>query len=298
MIIPLFFSFAGGLALVVLGLGYKHASVKESRAGAYGSIFTGTAFAIGAVYSLFEASAWTDWRLWAIGGGMGMVYATCVGIFTRANQIGPVTVSWVVINLSTILAIALSMVFLKEKFLWVDIPIVVLFAGMIFVLNVGMRDGANTSKGGAHPLFWPLILSVFALNGFYIFMMKIKAGFFPDNSNGATMAICFGAAGVLMLSAHVIGGRRRPGEPLWRRDDVVAGLLTGVGAGFGNVLIVQGMTLPSVVVYPISQGIPLIGGVVAMAIFYRERFNRAKVASLLIAIVVLFLTIVRDKICG
>jgi hypothetical protein len=39
-----------------------------------------------------------------------------------------------------------------------------------------------------------------------------------------------------------------------------------------------------------------VGGVIVMAIFFRERFNTAKTASLLLSVVVLMLAIFRDKI--
>ena len=293
MIIPLLFGFGGGLILIVLGLGYKYASVVKSRAGAYGSIFTAIAFLVCIAYSLLEPSAWGDARLWQIGIGMGVIFSTCIGLYTRANRIGPVSVSWVVINLASIVAIVLSIVVFKEPFFpRSDLLILALFLGMILFLYRGMKGDAKEGSGAIHPLFWPLILVSLVLNGIFIFLLKVKEHCFPDGSSGATMAICFGTACALITVTHVTMCCLRRETP-WRRHDVKAGLLTGLGAGFGNVLVLGAMSLPAVVILPISQGIPMIGGVIAMAILYRERFNAAKVISLVLALGVLLLTIFR-----
>ena len=296
MLIPLLFAITGGLVLIILGLGYKHASVVKSRAGAYGSIFMGIAFLVGIGRSFFEQSDWGDWRLWAIGLAMSLIFISCIGLYTWANQVGSVSTGWVIVNLSCIMAIVLSVTFLPdEHFLWLDLLIIAFFIGMILALNAGMKEDTKTTQAKIHPLFWPAILSVFALNGVYLFLMKIKDMHFKTGNDGALLAICFGVAGVMMAFYHVIACRRR-GEIPWRREDIIAGTLAGVGAGAGNILLLKGMSLPAVVVYPICQGIPMIGGVIAMALLYRERFNLAKVISLFLALATLFLAIFREKL--
>ena len=298
LLIPLLCVVSAGLAFTVLGLGYKYASVVKSRAGSYGSVFAGAACCVGLARSLFEASAWGDWRLWILGASFGLAFTLCFTLFTHANRIGPVAVSWVMLNLSSLMAIALTVVFFNEPARWVDIPILALFTGMILLLNAGSRapakDGAKTAAG---LVFWLCALAAFCLNGLGLFIWKIKGNTFPTGSNGAVLAVSFGLAAVLLTAFHVAGGRRnRPHEPLWRREDVKAGLMTGVCAAVGNVFLLGAMSLPAMVVYPLSQGVPMVGGVVAMAVFFRERFNTAKTASLLLSVVVLLLALFRDKI--
>jgi len=296
MLLPIVFAFTGGLLLIILGLGYKHASVVKSRAGSYGTVFMGLAFLIAFAYSLFEKSSWGDWRLWAIGLAAGAIFVTCVGLFTWANRIGPPSTSWVVINLSCVLGIVLSVAFLPgERFRPIDTLIIALFVGMLFTLHAGMKPAAAAAAERVSLLFWPLVLTVFALNGTHLFLMKIKDAQLPsaEGDNGATLAICYGSAGIAMLARHLLDCRRR-GEAPWRRGDVVAGLMTGFGAGLGNIFLLKAMSLPAVVVLPICQGVPMIGGVIAMALVYRERFNLAKVISLLLALATLLLAIFRD----
>ena len=298
MLIPLLFAFTGGFLLIILGLGYKHASVVKSRAGSYGSIFMGLAFLIAFAYSFFEDSAWADPRLWRIGLTTGAIFVACIGLYTRANLLGPPSTSWVVINLSCVLAIVLSVAFIPhEHFLWIDTAIIALFIAMIFALHAGMKENAHATQERIHPLFWPLVLTVFALNSVYLFLMKVKEEHFPSvkGNNGATLAICFGSAGAVMVIYHLIAYHRRKEIP-WRKDDLIAGVMTGASAGFANILLLKAMDLPAVVVYPICQGIPLIGGVIAMTLIYRERFNLAKVISLLLALATLLLAIFRDRL--
>jgi len=284
---------------IVLGLGYKYASVTRSRVGAFGSILMVIGFLMSLGYSFFEPSAWSDIRLWGIGIAMGLVLVSAFGLLVRANQIGCVSTSWVVVNLSSVLAIVLAVLFLpNENFLRVDIFIVTVFIAMILALHAGMKgagEGKET-KAAIHPLFWPFMFLTFFLNGFFLFLMKIKEGMFPaGNSSGATIAICFGTAGVLMTLYHVIACCRRR-EVLWQRHDIIAGVTAGVAVGLGNTFILQCMSLPAVVVYPIAQGVPMIGGVIAMALLYKERFNRAKAISLFLAIAVLLLTMLRTYV--
>jgi len=296
MMIPILCLIASGLAFTVLGLGYKYASVVKSRAGAYGSVFAGAACCIGLAYSFFETTAWGDWRLWALGASFGTAFTLCFTLFTHANRIGPVSVSWVMLNLSSLMAIALSTVFFKEPLRWVDAPIVALFTGMILLLNAGMRAPAKDgAKAAAGPWFWPCAILAFALNGLCLFIWKIKDQTLPAGNNGAILAVSFGLAAVLLTVFHVAGGLRRH-EPLWRREDVKAGLMTGTFAVVGNLFLLSAASLPAMVLYPISQGLPMVGGVVAMAVIFRERFNTAKTASLLLSVAVLLLTLFRDKI--
>jgi len=228
MMIPLLCVIASGLSFTVLGLGYKYASVVKSRTGAYGSVFAAAACLIGFGYSFVEAPVWGDWRVWAIGASFGVGFTLSFVFFTRANKIGPVSVSWVMLNLSTLMAIALAMVFFKEPPRWVDLPIVVLFTGMILLLNAGMRAPAKDGvKSAANPFFWPCVILAFVFNGLCLFLWKIKAQTVPVGGNGAILAVSFGLAAVLLTGFHVASGLRWH-EPLWRREDVKAGLMTGV----------------------------------------------------------------------
>jgi len=297
MMMPLLFAVLGGLSLIVVGLGYKHASVVKSPVGAHGSVFGGVAFLLTFAYSFFEPTDWLDWRLWAVGLVGSALFMLAVGFYTRANRVGPLSTSWVVLNLSCVLSIFLAAVFLPdEKWVWLDAPIVALFVGMIFTLHAGMKqDGAGETKGRVHPLFWPLVLGAFVFNGVFLFLLKIKAAALPVGHNGAMMAICFGAAGAIMAACHALACRRRNEIP-WKKHDFAAGLMLGFGAGLGNIFVLKAMSLPAVVVLPVCQGLPMIGGVVAMAILYRERFNRAKIAGLLLVCALLLLTVFRDKV--
>ncbi len=295
MNLPLLFAFTSAVFLILLALGYKHASVVKSPVGAYGSILAGIAFLITFGYSFFETSAWSDPRLWGIGLAAGALFIACIWLYTLANQVGPPSTSWPVLNLSCIVAIVLSVAILPgERFVWIDALIIAFFAGMIVVLNAGMKADNQATQSRVHPLFWPLVLTAFTLNGVFLFVLKIKEAAFPAGNNGATLALCYGSTGVALALCHLITCRRRNTIP-WRGQDVAAGLMAGAGAGLGNIFVLKAMSLPAVVVLPICLGLPLIGGVVAMTLLYRERFNRAKVISLFIIVALLLLTIFRER---
>jgi len=53
------------------------------------------------------------------------------------------------------------------------------------------------------------------------------------------------------------------------------------------------MSLPSIVVFPITQGIALIGGIVLMALIYKERINIFKVVGIILGLAVLLQSIFR-----
>jgi multidrug transporter EmrE-like cation transporter len=58
-------------------------------------------------------------------------------------------------------------------------------------------------------------------------------------------------------------------------------------------LLQLAISLPAIVVFPVAQGIALIGGVVLMALIYKERINKFKVIEAILGLMVIIQAVFR-----
>jgi len=288
--LPLVVVMLSGVALAFLALAYKMAAVSNCRPMAFASVFLLTATLLSGWRVCFEATAWGDWRLWALGFAMGANLYINLGLVVVVNQLGPASVSWTILNLSVLVPLLLAQLFLDEPFLKVDGLLVTLFILMLLALRRGIAQGHDPVRGS--PLrFWTLLLVVFLLNGLFQFGSKLKDTFFNDGSAAGLATLFYGSGMVLALATHA--ARTRGGR--FTRDEWLCGGMAGMCSGLGMLLLLHGMSLPAVVAFPVSLGIALIGGVALTAILYRERLNTGKVVGWVLGLILIVLAVTRER---
>ncbi|MHC4872621.1 MAG: DMT family transporter, partial [Planctomycetota bacterium] len=74
------------------------------------------------------------------------------------------------------------------------------------------------------------------------------------------------------------------------------GLITGLASCTGTIFYLKAMVLPSSVVFPISAGVGMIGGVALTAAVYGEKINRWKVIGIVVSIASIAIAVMREKL--
>lgn len=289
--LPLIFIILAGIAFAFLGLSYKMASVRECRPMAFSGIFLFIASVVSGICAYYENVTWGDMRLWILGISMGIILYVTLALVVRINLLGPASVTWMMMNLSIIIPIFLAPLLLNESLLAVDGILLVLFIFMLIALRRGIMDGEDNIVGSSLQ-FWLLLSAMFMLNGAFQFCSKLKNSFFQD-SNNAGLAFIFYTSGMLMaMVTHLIQTRGLR----FTRHEIGIGSFAGICSGVANLLVLSGMSLPAIVVFPVTQGIALIGGVLLTVLIYKEKFNTFKMVGFLLSLIVLMLAIFREQI--
>ncbi|MHB9132024.1 MAG: DMT family transporter [Armatimonadota bacterium] len=290
--VPILFAILSGLSFAFLGLSYKAADDVKCRPIAFMFVFTFTAGCISLLKTSTESTAWGDARLWWLGGMMVLTLFFGILLVMRANALGPASASWTMVNLALLVPVAMAALVLKEPLFWLDAALITLFIVMLLVLARGSATTGETKP--EHLGFYLFILLLLYLsNGFFLCGYKIKEHLFgTENTGGVMVILYFGTAILALLTLLLQRGRQSIQRHEWK---------TGVSAGVSSVLglyffMLAVNTLPTLVVYPISQGIALLGGIFLTVVLYKERFNLFKSLGVALGMVVLLLAVFREPI--
>lgn len=278
-----------GVAFSLLGLVYRVSTHRACRAMPFTAVFTLTAGTLALACTSRETTAWADPRLWALGVTGGISFVLAIAFYLRANTVGPPSVNWTICNLGLLAPILLAPSLFGEPLLAVDVVMLACFVLMLVAIARGMADGAETPPRhrGRYAL---LLCGILATNGLNLTLLKLKSVWFPTGSSAGMTAIFYFTGMVIAIAAALIADRRRPIRPA----EAQVGVLAGLASGTGILLTMASLTLPTVVAFPINQGLALLGGVLLTTAIYRERFNPAKFTGIALGVVVLLLGGMRE----
>jgi drug/metabolite transporter (DMT)-like permease len=282
-----------GACFAVLGLAYKMSGVYRCRSTAFSSVFLFIAAVLAGGLACSEPVRWSDWRLWSLGVVMGFTLYAAITLVVRVNRLGSASISWLLINLSFLIPVLLSALFLNESFRRIDILVLVLFVLMLMALRNGLVL-EQTSATGKNSLktFGVLLTLAFLLNGLFQFGTKLKDTFFQDSNAAGLAVILYGTGTVLAIITHTVSS----GSLRISKHECTVGTLAGIASGSGNLLFLNGMSLPATVSFPVSLSISLIGGIALTTLFYKEPVNKGKVLGWALGIALLLLAVFRDSI--
>ncbi|HEY3416576.1 MAG TPA: hypothetical protein VGM23_06810 [Armatimonadota bacterium] len=290
--IPLLCVLLSGIAFAFLGLLYKVAAHDGCHPTPFSIPLGFTAGGLALLLAFREATAWGDPRLWLLGCAQGLLFYLAVIMLTRANVLGSAAVAWSVLNLSMIVPILLAPVLFHERFFPTDLLLLLLFGAMLVLFTRGVAATGETPirSLGAYVL---ALLATFALNGLFMLGYKVKQALFAGQNSGGVTAIMYLSAAGLATLAYLLSPRPRP---LLTLKEVRWGALAGIASGCGFVFILGGTVLPSVVVFPLSQGLSLLGGALLTTAIFKEPLNALKVSGLLLGIALLLLAVFREPL--
>ncbi|MHB9027023.1 MAG: hypothetical protein ACYC7E_23045 [Armatimonadota bacterium] len=290
--LPILFVVLSGVAFAILGLLYKVAMHNGCQPTPFTIPFGLTAGGLGLILAFREGTTWGDYRLWLLGLAVGVLFYVSILVLVRANTLGSAAVAWAVLNLSMIVPILLAPFLFDERFVLIDLLVLVLFGVMLLLFTRGVAASGETPVRslGAYVL---ALLGIFALNGVFMLGYKYKQELFDAGNSGGFTAITYLSAAFLAALAYLFSRHPRPALGL---REVRWGALAGIASGGGFLCVLAGVSLPSVVVFPVSQGLSLLGGALLTGIMFKEPFNVPKLSGLLLGMLVLLMAVFREPL--
>ena len=284
---PLLCAIGSGLSTAIVAVTIKGAEHHDCPPSRFSAITLTIAGVISLVVAGTQPGAWSDYRLWILGAIMGLLYYTSTVMMVRANHLGPPSLPWTLANLALIVPVALAALFLKERLQLIDGISLAAFGGMLLAF---MRSSARKGEIAAgHRAALVLLLAlVFLTNGFIMFGFKLSSLLPAMVNTSALPAIIYGTG----CLAAWLNEYRKP-QRAFRLKELYMGGGAGIGIGASAFLILLAMQLPAMVVFPVVQGISLVGGIFATALIYREHLNRWKIAGIILGLAVILLSVWR-----
>jgi len=287
---PVGFAFATAAGNSLIAVCGKAAERSRLRPIAYAVVFQAAAAAVCLAGTPGESVPWRSARFWGLALAMGAFYVRALSAIVVANGLGPASLPWALANLSLVVPIALSALWLHEPLVLLDGAIFAAFLAMVALFVVGMRGGEKTevTRPGRYAA---ALVEVFLANGVLMFGYKLKQGWFGAEGSSGFVAVVFGSGALIGLAtpAGVAWLRSRgaaTGPPAQEpRSDGARrpwkwALAGGVLGGLAAQCLLAAVQLPAAAVFPIVQGTGLLGGILLIAVIFRERINAWKIASL------------------
>jgi multidrug transporter EmrE-like cation transporter len=113
-----------------------------------------------------------------------------------------------------------------------------------------------------------------------------------QTNSGAFGAIFYLSGAALMFITSLITER----GPRPRPVDYAVGAIAGLCSGLAILFMLLAASLPTAVLFPITQGLGLLGGVVLATAIYRERLTPLKLLGLALGLAVLLTAGLRSSI--
>lgn len=276
----------GGVALAAKGAAHT-----RCRAMPVGFVTFAVAGATALLVAMLGGvTGWGDWRLWAFGASMGLLYVACTPVMMRANGCWPPSIVWSTANMAFVLPILLSALFLHEPLRWMDALIVAGVAVMLAGLAEPGAAGATDATGRrvSSRQRWLLLAIVFALNGAMMLGFKLFGILLPGRSSACLVTAIYGSGAVMALAAQAFRGQIGIS-----RNEFRLGLGCGAAMGLAALALLGAMRLPAASAFPVIQGTSLAGGVLLCALVFRERLTPRKLVALAIGLSAMILTVWR-----
>lgn len=281
------------LAVGVCNSGVALAAKAAEHRGCRPAPFSLISFAVAGVVAFGTtfgtATAWGDWRLWVFGTVMGALYLVAIATILCANRSWPPSLVWSTANMSFVLPVMLSTLFLGEPLCWLDAVIVagvaVMLAGLAEPGGSGGVAGGDPSSHVSARQRWICLVIVFASNGAIMLGFKLFGVLLPGHSSASLVTAIYGSGAVMALSAQACSGK----VGISRREFGL-GLGGGGAMGLSALAMLAAMQLPAAAAFPVIQGTSLAGGVLACALVFRERLTQRKLAALTVGLGSMVLT--------
>lgn len=285
------FAIASGIAFALLGLNYKYAEQQKCRPLPFIVMFNAIAAAVTALQLFFASTQWDNPRMWLLSIALGALLFTAIRLLTFLNTIGPATISWTIVNLSLIVPIFLSQLIFHEKTSLIDLLLLIFFVLMLKLFESG-SEAAGELAHGKRIIFIITISILFLVNGTYQFGVKIMQYKLPPNSEISTAIVLYATASLIALIFYL----KKYGFASFQKKEVQAGFFAGLSSGAGLAFMMAAVSLPAMILFPISQGIALLGGITLTATIYHESLHPTKLLGFACGLIMLTIAIFREQI--
>jgi drug/metabolite transporter (DMT)-like permease len=224
---------------------------------------------------------------WSIGALGGAFAGLALLLFQTGLRYGKISTSWLIINLSMSVPIALSLfLFGEQPNLTKGLGVLLVFAAILMMWwdkRIDLeKSGTDLAEAGrASKSKWlPLMLLAFFCNGLGASSQKLLV----EAGAGAytwQFYIALYGAGFLLMSLLSV---RREGFP--NRREVATGLVMAVSSVAGNVSLTLALAhhVPGSIAFPVGNGGSLTLVVLAGVLFFHEKVHRVGVAGIVCGI--------------
>ncbi|HEY3398983.1 MAG TPA: hypothetical protein VGM19_15145 [Armatimonadota bacterium] len=281
-------AFLSGVSFSVLGMSYKMAAARHCRAVPFTMALGLSAGVVTLFKSTTEATAWGDPHLWGLAGAVAVCFISSIPLVVLASRLGPGSLNWTVVNLALLVPLLSAPYLFHEPLLGVDALVIALFVLALVCLQRGMHAAGDTPP--RRYLLYALVLTaIFVTNGTVGVAQKLKYLLLGETSTAGLAATFYLLTAVLAFSIMLARGQAR-----MRRAEWQVGALAGLTSAGGVLSLMTALRLPAAEVFPISQGLSLVGGIALTAVLYHERFNKWKVLGVALALAVVLLAVLRE----
>ncbi len=220
----------------------------------------------------------------------GLCFALAIVFLAKCMEIGFMSISAVVVNLSLILPVIFSWIILKEP---VEILSVVGLLLIIITLVLSSASAGNT--GGGNIKVWLLFVSIaFFTNGGSAITQKI---YVADNGDGSLMmfmGVAYTVAALFFGIFYLFGGDNKNSPiksqvtSVWLM--ILLAVFSGLGSFLGNgVLGYLSNKVNGGVLYPCINGGLSIAVALSSFIIFKEKFTLKKMLAIIIGIIAVVL---------
>lgn len=290
--LPLICAITCGLANIAVGCSMKGAQNANCRTAWFGSVATGIACLLSMALLPFFSGPCDSGGVWLIGIALGCLFCTVIVLGVLANSMGPPSLAWSMANMGLLIPIGLAFL-MGESLRWTDAIMLLVFGLMLSAFHRGIAkadDAINTRPW----IYGLLLLAVFLGNGLLMFCFKLNQLLFPAANKASLLVAMYGSGFILFVLFsviwhrpwHGIGSKTFLGEVKW-------GVMLGAAISITQILMQSAMSLPAIIVFPLVQGLSLIGGVGLMAYVYREKLNVFKIIGIISGLIVVILSVLR-----
>jgi len=256
----------------VLGQSYKYAVVRGYKVD-WVCVFSFCASALLLVSTGGLTAGGIDWFTVALGAGLGLASGVAQLTFFRAMRHGPLSTSYAIVALSTLLPTLASILFWHEQ--PTVLQMVAICAAMVAVALMQEFD----LSGGRRPWAWAGWVGLsFLASGMTGVVMKM----FTSQGVGASQ-------GVFLLASYCVSGLMtlplvKGSRPSWREATV--GVLRGSAVLAANVLLLRALAvLPGYLVFSCYGAAIIALNVLAAMRLWRERPHGRAVPGIALAII-------------
>ena len=299
---PLIATFLVGIFSALQGLAYKYAFTLKNRPLPNAAILNLT-MGVAALVLLFfsqDTTIYTDYRIYVIAVAQGLAFVGAVYFISKASDMGFMGIGWAFLGMSILAVILGTRIFLGEPLYISDALSLVVFLAMIFLMQdrdpVVKEEQKSAKKLQIKKNL--ICAALFFLNAVILIAYRFKKAWFTEfgsDTNSALMAAVSGfTATIFALCLHYFmerGANKKLTKTEWKG---------GIVVGITLILIVffnfPAMELPAAVMFPISQGISILGGVALIAVIYKEKLSVYKKWGIFCAFLIILMSGLREYI--
>lgn len=260
----------------VYGQSYKYSVVHGYRAGWVCFL----AYCVSGLLALLSARAGgaaVGWVALALGAGLGLASSVAQVTFFRALQHGPLSTSYAIVALSTLVPTVASILFWREQ--PSGLQLVAIIGAIVAVALMQEFD----LKGGPQPWAWGGWVGLsFLASGMTGVAMKMFSALCPDSQKGMFLLVSYVVAGAL-TAPLVIGSRPT-------RREAAVGLVRGSTILLANVLLINALAvLPGYLVFSCYGAGIIAVNVIGALLLWHERPRRRALPGIVLAIAAIVL---------